>query len=256
MPIECRLLVDPPAAGDWNMALDETLLEWAIDRAECCWRFYQWARPTLSLGYFQDYALRAGHAPSRDCDVVRRLTGGGAILHDAELTYSLAVPPGHALAAQRDRLYAQVHASMVEGLADLGLQAAQYGDRPAIRKGEEPFLCFLRRTTADVVVVAPDDPAGDRGKIAGSAQRRRRGAVLQHGSLILARSDRAPEIAGLREAGCAADVPALIEAWLPHLSDRLGLTFRPDTWTDPQQDRARHWVAQRYGNPQWTIDRR
>ncbi len=239
------------------MALDETLLEWAIEHGQCYWRFYQWSEPTLSLGYFQDYAQRDEHAPSHTCAAVRRLTGGGAILHDAELTYSLTVPPGHALAAQRDRLYTEVHATLVETLAGFGLQTVQYGDRFPENPPQtpEPFLCFLRRTAADVVVVDPQNLAGDRGKIVGSAQRRRRGAVLQHGSLLLARSARAPEIPGLREAGCPANAATFIQAWLPRLSHRLGLTLTPDTWTPAQQARAQQLLARRYANPQWTIGR-
>ncbi len=91
----CRLLIDPPGAGAWNMAVDEMLLEWSAAQGGCCLRLYGWREATLSLGYFQEYADRAGHGPSRNCPVVRRLTGGGAIVHDAELTYSLVVPGGH-----------------------------------------------------------------------------------------------------------------------------------------------------------------
>ena len=74
------------------MAVDEVLLEAAAADGQCTLRFYRWEEPTLSLGYFQTYADRWQHEPSRDAAVVRRTSGGGAILHDAELTYSFAVP--------------------------------------------------------------------------------------------------------------------------------------------------------------------
>ena len=74
---QCRLMIDPPGAGAWNMAVDEMLLEWAAAQRGCCLRFYSWREATLSLGYFQEYRDRAGHGPSRKCPVVRRLTGGG-----------------------------------------------------------------------------------------------------------------------------------------------------------------------------------
>ncbi len=64
-------------------------------------RFYQWNQPTLSLGYFQSYEDRGRHAASQECTVVRRQTGGGAILHDRELTYSLILPATHPLGATR-----------------------------------------------------------------------------------------------------------------------------------------------------------
>ncbi len=91
-----RLLTDPPATGAWNMAVDEALLDGvAAGIAPPTLRFYQWAPPCLSLGYFQPFdvvdvagCLRLG------VDVVRRPTGGRAILHDRELTYSVALPRG------------------------------------------------------------------------------------------------------------------------------------------------------------------
>ena len=104
IPRECRLLIDPPGAGAWNMAVDEVLLEWSAEQGGCCWRLYRWQEPTLSLGYFQPYDERRRHPASRDCPAVRRLSGGGAILHDAELTYSLVVPSGHPLAQLLENL--------------------------------------------------------------------------------------------------------------------------------------------------------
>ena len=89
---EFRLLADPPCPGPWNMAVDEVLLEWAAASGGCCWRTYAWAEPTLSLGYFQDYDRRRSHPPSVECAAVRRLTGGGAILHDAPHTTIVSRP--------------------------------------------------------------------------------------------------------------------------------------------------------------------
>ena len=60
-PMSCRLLIDPPAPGAWNMAVDEVLLETAARWATVALRFYRWSEPTLSLGYFQEYADRFAH---------------------------------------------------------------------------------------------------------------------------------------------------------------------------------------------------
>src|SRR5271169_4762547 len=103
--IVCRLLVDPPASGAWNMAVDEALVDDAAARHACWLRFYGWSEPTLSLGYFQGYEERLAHRPSRQCPVVRRPSGGGAILHDVEITYSLAIPHAHPLAEDSTWLY-------------------------------------------------------------------------------------------------------------------------------------------------------
>ena len=72
-----RLLIDPPAAGAWNMAVDEALLESAAIAGVATLRFYQWSEPTLSLGYFQAAADREQHAASRDCPLVRRPAAAG-----------------------------------------------------------------------------------------------------------------------------------------------------------------------------------
>jgi len=164
----CRLLIDAPGDGAWNMAVDETLLEWAARKDACCWRFYQWREPTLSLGYFQEYGRRCDHPASRGCPVVRRLTGGGAILHDAELTYSVVLPGGHPLAARRESLYEAAHESLVETLSGFGVVAALC--RPGGGRPEgEPLLCFQRRAAGDVLVGAtkiagqrPTSPPGRR----------------------------------------------------------------------------------------------
>ena len=74
--VSLRLLIDPPAAGPWNMAVDEALLETA-DRGQCTLRFYQWQQPTLSLGYFQPYEDRWRHEASGSCIAVRRPAAAG-----------------------------------------------------------------------------------------------------------------------------------------------------------------------------------
>ena len=247
----CRLLLDPPAAGAWNMAVDEVLLEWSAEYNGCCLRMYRWSEPTLSLGYFQAYRDRWAHAPSRDCPVVRRLTGGGAIIHDVELTYSLVVPGGHSLARHRNLLYETVHNSLIAALAEFDVAARLHQSQDPTPRGEEPFLCFRRRAAGDVLA----DPI----KIAGSAQRRRRGAVLQHGSVLLRRSAAAPELDGLAEiaAGApdarqAAPDEQLADAWLPRLSEELVLTWHSQPLSVGEARLADALVESRYASPQWT----
>ena len=192
------------------MAVDEALLEAAAE-GQGTLRFYRWSEPTLSLGYFQQYPDRWQHEPSRQCAVVRRASGGGAILHDIELTYSLAVPAAHPLAADRLGCYRAMHAALVEALADWGVQAVvlQQADKESHHR--QPFLCFQRRAPGDVLV--------DGVKIAGSAQRRCRGAVLQHGSVLLGRSAAAPELPGLANlSGKQVDHRQLLDAWLQRLA--------------------------------------
>lgn len=177
-----RVMVDEPRAGAVNMAIDEAILLAVQDRAApVTLRFYRWAEPTVSLGYFQKYdAFTAQEDPIRSLAIVRRQTGGGAILHDEELTYSLTVPVDEQ--ANRhgiETLYRLVHDAVCEALAGMEVAVSYRGgsDRGNSQRG--PFFCFARGHSLDLVC--------DGEKLLGSAQRRLKGAVLQHGSLILAR---------------------------------------------------------------------
>ena len=222
----CRLFIDPPAEGAWNMAVDEALLEQAADEGLAALRFYQWSEPTLSLGYFQRYAERDAHAASRDATVVRRLSGGGALVHDRELTYSLCLPASHPFARSSAELYATVHTALIKVLAARGVTAVMHCAAPPVAPMEadppgEPFLCFARRSAADVILATVHDKPD---KIVGSAKRRRRGAVLQHGAVLLAASSRAPELIGIERLGGLTLAPdELIEPWSARIGQRLNL---------------------------------
>ena len=143
-------------------------------------RLYQWDSPTISLGYFQHYADYASlPPPAGGLPVVRRLTGGGAILHDMELTYSLSLPVAHPLLGDGpSRLYELAHDAVIVALTSLGLRTTRCGISDDSGAAKGPFFCFQRRHCYDVLLGSD--------KIAGSAQRRTRTAVLQHGSIVLA----------------------------------------------------------------------
>ncbi len=226
------------------MAVDEALLERAAEAGSASLRLYRWSEPTLSLGYFQRLADRARHAASRDCPLVRRSSGGGAILHDRELTYSLALPSGHRLARNAEELYLAAHAALIEALAMLGVAAEINRTAAGLTPGEEPFLCFQRRAVGDVLI--------GNAKIAGSAQRRSRGAVLQHGSILLQTSPQAPELQGIEQCtGVGLARAELERAWLPTLQARLGLEFDRLPLAAAEIERARAMVAEKFGHSSW-----
>ncbi|MBN2291667.1 MAG: lipoate--protein ligase family protein [Pirellulales bacterium] len=246
----CRLLIDPPASGDWNMAVDEVLLHGANQGGGCTWRFYQWSQPTLSVGYFQNMQDRVQHPGSRDCPVVRRVSGGGAIIHDRELTYSLVVPTDHALSFGRRRLYDVVHESLIETLGGFGIEASLFEQpddettNPSAVCGC-PYLCFQRRSPGDVLV--------EGHKVAGSAQRRLGGAVLQHGSVLLDRSAAATELPGLNQfAGSEISVKLLIDAWRERIERGLDFIFTPDEFKADELAEAERVAAKKYGSDSWT----
>lgn len=251
----CRLIVDPPRDGAWNMAVDEALLDDAAQRGVTTLRFYRWSEPTLSLGYFQALGERETHPASRDAAVVRRLSGGGALLHDRELTYSLCLPSGHPLARQAPAVYDRMHRALIDVLATSGVRAALW--RSVAGEGEpspgaaEPFLCFARRTAADVVVL--DSPGGASVKIAGSAQRRRRGAVLQHGAVLLAASPAAPELSGLLETtGIQLNASELARDWAAAAARELELDLQPAPLEARLLAAAEIWRNSKYADDFWT----
>lgn len=250
----CRSICDAPGSGAWNMALDEALLVSALHGGLVTLRFYRWSVPTLSLGYFQPLAARESHVASRKCPVVRRTTGGGAILHDQELTYSLTVPADSPLARHSTELYSVAHDSLIEALASWGIRAGKVHsgssdicEQPIATRtrAAEPFLCFQRRACGDVVL-------GDF-KICGSAQRRSQGAILQHGSVLLGTSTAAPELPGIRElADTTLHENELIAAWQPRFAKRLNLRTVPADWTPEELHTARGLTTARYASSEWT----
>jgi lipoyl(octanoyl) transferase len=192
-----RMIVDEPAAGSWNMAVDAAILEHIATQDAPTLRFYRWSKPTLSLGYFQSAADRTLHASSGGIDLVRRTTGGGAIVHDCELTYSVIVPQGNRSHGADQTLYHDVHQAVIGSLQRIGVNAMRFGDYSSSNRPDEPFLCFQRRTREDLIVSGY--------KVLGSAQRRGAGGLLQHGSLLLASSAAAPELPGLLNLAAPRD---------------------------------------------------
>jgi lipoate-protein ligase A len=250
----CRLYVDPPLDGAWNMAVDEALLNQAADEGVASLRFYQWREPTLSLGYFQRYDDREQHPPSRCAATVRRLSGGGALVHDRELTYALCLPANHALSRQAHALYELVHTALIRALAQLGIVAVLHGASFASAPDaavDQSFLCFERRTAADVVLV-PTSAGNAPAKIAGSAQRRRRGAVLQHGGVLLDASAHAPELAGIRRlSGKLLAADELSCSWTSHLREAFDWRLERDETSALARRPGFAALTARYSSDNW-----
>lgn len=209
-------LIDEPRRGVENMAVDQQLLELAADRDLAILRLYQWAQPTLTLGYFQPWRDREQHLESIDLPLVRRASGGGAIVHHHDWTYSVCLPASRLASSMGavHAVYTDIHGEIIRWLQELGLSArawegsdcevaqghAQREGRTLsgkAREGKCAFLCFERRAAGDIVVDASE--SGRESKVLGSAQRRFDGAVLQHGSLLLQRSPHAPTLSGIQD---------------------------------------------------------
>jgi len=246
-----RLLIDAPAAGAVNMARDQAILEQVDHGGEATLRFYRWAEPTLSLGYFQRVADRQLHPASQSLTLIRRSTGGGAIVHDRELTYSLAVPLRDRTSDRATMLYRQVHQAVIAALAQWQIPIARFADTPVARTKHawpETFLCFQRRTDDDLILAGY--------KIVGSAQRRTARAVLQHGSILLEASRHAPELPGIGNLITAQiELTPLIEAITAQIEQQLNMRFTAGVTPQSVIARTEEIVEARFGNSNWTARR-
>ena len=171
-----RLMLVPPRAGAENMARDAALMERARETGETVFSVYAWNRPTLSLGrnqaardrYDLDEAARLG------IDIVRRPTGGRALLHWREVTYSVTAPVSDGDGLRES--YDQINHILLDGLLKLGVDAAQatVTSRTPV-PGDLP--CFAEPAAGELV--------SNGAKLVGSAQIRENGAMLQHGSILI-----------------------------------------------------------------------
>lgn len=207
-------------------------------------RLYQWDPPTISLGYFQPYAEYTSlPPPAGDLPVVRRLTGGGAILHDQELTYSLTLPSDHPLLSQgASRLYELAHDAVIACIRSLGLEAAYAGETDDSGPARGPFFCFQRRHRCDLLI-GPD-------KVAGSAQRRTREALLQHGSIILSRRYSQQESASL-PMPLEESIQQVRSEYPQHLAEVTGQILEPGDWSPAERTLAAD-LASKYAGDAWT----
>ena len=217
-----------PRTGEENMERDAADLAAVAAGGSATLRWYRWDAPTISLGHFQRDSGDDFPALPR----VRRISGGGAILHDREWTYALALPSTHRLTARPGELYRLVHESIISALVEAGGPPLRLrGTAETDRDGA--FLCFLRGDANDVL----RSDGEDRSKVIGSAQRRPRGGLLQHGSVLWTASPLLPELRGVADG---TDLPAIDEA-IPLLQS----LSRAIAWqlADPPRSRSLDDVA-------------
>lgn len=260
--MEWRLILDEPARGSWNMAVDEAVAE-AVDRggAPPTLRLYRWRPPCLSLGFSQPYGVAdAAFCAGHGIDVVRRPTGGRAVLHHLELTYSVAAPlRGAVLTTDLQASYRRICAALVDGLRRLGVPADLSG-RPegGYVRPVEAVPCFIGPAAGEVV-------AGGR-KLVGSAMRRLGDTILQHGSILegwdgslQAGCLGLPDDVALRaavstvsdHAGAVAP-DAIADAVVAGFAETLGIEPVAGTLGDAEVERAGVLEAERYGHRRWT----
>jgi len=194
-----RLMHVPPRSAVENMARDTGLMDRARYTGEAVFSIYSWQRPTLSLGRNQTAAGRYDlrQIAERGIDVVRRPTGGRALLHWREVTYSVTapIPDGDSLRNS----YERINRILLAGLSALGIPASEsHGPEPTPLPGELP--CFAQPSEGELVV--------NGAKLVGSAQYRENGALLQHGSILIADDQPLIAVLLLSDSGALEPPPA------------------------------------------------
>ena len=256
-----RLLVTEPLDGATNMAIDEAVLRARIaGDARPTIRFYAWAPPAVSLGYGQplDGRIEVGACARLGIGLVRRPTGGSAILHEspaAEVTYSVVARIDDFTGAD-DLLgtYQVIGSALGRGLRRLGV-AAQVAPRLESRAAS-PTFCFARAGAGEITV-------GGR-KLVGSAQRRQGGAFLQHGAILLDADPArlgavfpqvAEPLAGVttlaRVLGRRIAFDEALAALTDGFAEVLG-PLVPATLTPAETEVARRLRAEKYTTDAWT----
>ncbi len=262
-----RLLVSKPAQGAWNMAVDESILE-HIGRGESppTLRLYAWDPPCLSLGHAQPYAdVDLVRLRERGWDTVRRPTGGRAILHTDELTYSVTTAPDEPLMVGSVlESYSRLAAALLAAVRRLGVEA-EIKETVSAEQGSSNPVCFEVPSTNEITVEGK--------KLIGSAQARRKEGILQHGSLPLAgdlsritlaltfENEAARREAAGRLLGRATTVESVLgrpatwddacPAFVAAFESVLGLRFEPCPLSQNEIRRAEELVQQKYAHPSW-----
>ncbi len=272
-PAEWRLIVEElPRSGAANMAMDQAIADACADGNSLpTLRFYRWDPPAISLGRHQKFSdVDTAAVRELGYDIVRRPTGGRAILHTDELTYSVSAPANepHAQGSVMDA-YLRLSNALLVGLLDLGLEADKAPG--SVRAGPDASAaCFEAPSAYEITF-------GGR-KLLGSAQSRRAGYVLQHGSLPLvgdigrlvdvlalppaertslradlhARACTVADALRLPEDDASVQFDAVVQALINGFSQTLNLTLKPGRATSDEIRNAALLIRTQYANPEWT----
>lgn len=259
-----RFLSHSVADGAHNMAADETLLE-AAGAGVPSLRLYGWSSATVSLGYFQSTRARLDDERLAPLPCVRRPSGGMTLVHHHELTYALALPARAPWNWKTGKPWlCRMHDIIADALRALGVvTAAAACATPRARSGlasdsasalrsqhvtNTSSLCFQHVTTGDLLL--------GEAKVVGSAQRRQRGALLQHGAILLASSPHAPDLAGILElTGRHLNVTAVADVLMESFTGNTGWPLKDADWSPAEKARIDELVLTKYGQSTWN-DRR
>jgi lipoate-protein ligase A len=251
--MDWRLVINGQSDGPTNMAVDHALFEAVQDGAAPVLRFYRWEPACLSLGRNQPARVSSDDLKRRGLDLVRRPTGGLAVLHDRELTYSVCVRVDQ-LGSPRES-YAAINRALRCGLLELGIPAESAQLDTTAATFQRAGSCFAGTAPGEV---------GVRGrKLIGSAQRYERRTILQHGSILVdGNQTLADELLGKltdpEPATTIAEVLGTVPDWadlqaslVTGFEAEIGIALAPAPLAARERARVRELTAH-YLDAEWT----
>ena len=259
----------------FNMALDEALLEWhSKGEIGPVLRFYEWEPATLSIGYFQSVSkeIDMEQVAKHKLGFVRRPTGGRGVLHEHELTYSVIVSEDYPdMPETVTEAYRVISGGLLEGFKNLGLDAyfaiPKSADEVEDLKKPKSAVCFDAPSWYELVVEGK--------KVAGSAQTRQKGVILQHGAILLSLDEEKlvslfkfkseeqrermrlslPEkaVAIDRLANRTIPVDECVEAFSTGFESALDMKLEPFELSEEQLQYVKEIERKKYANDDWTF---
>jgi len=267
---EWRLIIDAPGSGAWNMSVDESILEHVVQKVvQPTLRLYTWNPYCLSLGYAQSYRdVNLDYLHQKGWALVRRPTGGKAILHADELTYSINAPQDNPVVnGSVLESYQRLSKALLYALKVLGIQADSKIKQNKVDNLSSNAICF--ETPSDYEITCQGK------KIIGSAQARRLQGVLQHGAIpLFGAIDRITQVLhfnseferqtatanlNLRAANLQSILnrkiswEVITEAVIKGFETELGLNFIQETLSEQEYKRAHELTGTKYSNDNWTM---
>jgi lipoate-protein ligase A len=240
-----RLLPLEVRDGPGNMAADEVMLDAAV-AGQASLRFYKWQPATLSLGYFQPHSVRESDPQLSSLPFVRRPSGGATLVHDQELTYALVLPTGTQWQPRGQSWLCRVHEIIAEALRSFGVETQTVACGQEKKLGS--VLCFQHQTPGDLVL--------NGHKIVGSAQRKQRGALLQHGAILLVQSTNTPALPGIRELFNVRIKPEELAGRLQQeFARQTGFMPQSAVWLAAELERIAEVASQKYASGDWNRKR-
>lgn len=259
----------------YNMALDEALLEWHSNgEIGPVLRFYEWEPATLSIGYFQrvQREIDLDAVEKHGLGFVRRPTGGRGVLHEHELTYSVIVTEEYPNMPETvTEAYRVISGGLLEGFRNLGLNAefSIPGSKEQNDNLKRPksAVCFDAPSWYELVVEGK--------KVAGSAQTRQKGVILQHGAILLSLDEeklvslfkfdseesRTNMLEGLPKKAVAIDrltdrqisMEECVDAFSKGFEKALSIELRPMELSIEQENFVKDIERKKYSNDEWTF---